>query len=72
MRRMSRISKAKPAPHPTHEEPPAWSWEEHGHQPFQRAEHMEKRVGMVMAIIAVGIALAMAGRLIAPYFGFDF
>jgi hypothetical protein len=66
------FSKAKALHHPAHEEPPSWSWEEHGHQPFQRAEHMEHRVGMVMAIVAVGIAAAMAARLIAPYFGYDF
>ena len=67
---MSRLFKAKNAAHPHPEEPPAWSWEEHGHQPFQRAEHMEHRVVMVLGVVALAIAAAMAATLIAPYFGY--
>ncbi|HET9161726.1 MAG TPA: hypothetical protein VFN88_14035 [Caulobacteraceae bacterium] len=69
---MPKLPKAKAISHPHREEPPAWSWEEHGHQPFQRAEHMEHRVGIVLGVVAVAIALAMAARLIAPYFGYNF
>jgi hypothetical protein len=71
MRRMSRLFKAKTAAHPAREEPPSWSWEEHGHQPFQRAEQMEHRVVMVLGIVALAIAAAMAAALIAPYFGYS-
>jgi hypothetical protein len=69
---MPKFPKSKAIAHPRHEEPPSWSWEEHVRQPYQRAEHMEHTVGIVMGVVAVLIAAAMAARLIAPYFGYNF
>ena len=69
---MPKFPNLKTHPKTARPEPPNWSWEEHGHQPFQKAEHMEHRVGIALGVVAVCIAAAMAARLIAPYFGFNF
>jgi hypothetical protein len=51
------------------EEPPSWSWEEHGHQPYQQAEHAEHRFEAVMVVVALMIVAAVGARLIAAYQG---
>jgi hypothetical protein len=48
---------------------PKWSWEEHGHQDYQRAEGAEHRVEALMVVVALLIAAAIAARLIVAYQG---
>jgi hypothetical protein len=48
---------------------PNWSWEEHGHQDYQRAEGAEHRVEALMVVVALMIAAAIATRLFVAYQG---
>ena len=48
---------------------PNWSWEERGHQDFQRAEGAEHRVEALMVVVALLIAAAVAARLYVAYQG---
>jgi hypothetical protein len=56
MRRM--LFRKKPPP-----EIPNWSWEEHGHQNFQRFEGAEHRGEIAMVVVALMIVAAVAARL---------
>jgi hypothetical protein len=42
---------------------PNWSWEEHGHQNFQRLEGAEQRGEIAMVVVALLIVAAIAARL---------
>ena len=44
-------------------EVPNWSWEEHGHQNFQRFEGAEHRGEIAMVLVALMIVGAVAARL---------
>ena len=44
-------------------EVPNWSWEEHGHQRFQRYEGAEHRGEIAMVVVALMIVAAIAARL---------
>jgi hypothetical protein len=46
---------------------PNWSWEEHGDQDFQRAEHAEHGFGAAMLVVALMIVVAVALRLALAY-----
>jgi hypothetical protein len=48
---------------------PNWSWEEHGHQDFQRAEGAEHRVEALMVVVALLIVAAVGVRLYVAYQG---
>jgi hypothetical protein len=52
--------------HPSH---PDWNWDEHGHQLFQRVETAEKRVEILMVVVALLIILAIGARLMGAYNG---
>jgi hypothetical protein len=67
MRRMFRLPKIPRLTRTPRPEPPSWSWEEHGHQPYQRAEDVEHTIEPLMVVIAVCIAGAMAARLLVSY-----
>jgi hypothetical protein len=42
---------------------PNWSWEEHGHQEYQRFERGEQRGEIAMVVVALLIVAAVAARL---------
>lgn len=46
---------------------PNWSWEEHGDQEFQRAEHAEHGFEAAMVAVALMIVVAVALRLALAY-----
>ena len=54
-------------PRKTKPDVPSWSWEEHGDQEYQRAEHAEHGFEAAMVVVALLIVVAVALRLALAY-----